>query len=273
MDVTLKHHWEGKLLLALVALFTSWWVAIQLTGGQNSHLYVEIFTGTYGFVALFGGLWGVRIANRWGGLKSYMGRSILMFSLGLLAQEFGQIAYFFYIYVLKVDVPYPSIGDIGYVSTIVFYILGIYYLARVAGTPLSLKNFRRKIELVVVPLFILGFAYMLFLKGYQFDFTKPLTIVLDFGYPLGDAVYVSLTIMTFFLCKSVLGGIMRNKILFILFALVLQFLSDYTFLYQAHRDIWYPGGINDYLYLLSYAAMAFGILQLNTVLVKLKEKA
>jgi len=44
-------------------------------------------------------------SRKWGGLRSVMGKAILMFSLGLVAQEFGQLSYAFYNDIYKTPGP------------------------------------------------------------------------------------------------------------------------------------------------------------------------
>ena len=61
---------------------------------------------------------------------------------------------------------------------------------------------------------------------------------------------------------------MKNKILFVLFALVIQFLCDYTFLYQSSKGIWQVGGVNDYMYLVAYFVMTLALINLNTQSIK-----
>ncbi len=117
---------------------------------------------------------------------------------------------------------------------------------------------------------LLAYSYWVFLKGYEFDWSAPLKIFLEFGYPLGQAIYVSLAILTLFLTRGVLGGVMKNRVLFVLFALLMQYLADYTFLYQASQETWAAGGINDYMYLASYFIMALALLQFRISRIKAK---
>jgi hypothetical protein len=65
------------------------------------------------------------------------------------------------------------------------------------------------------------------------------------------------------LSRKVLGGIMRIPILYLLIALIAQYLSDYIFLYQFNAGNWYVGGLNDFMYLLSYFLMAIGLIRLS----------
>lgn len=144
--------------------------------------------------------------------------------------------------------------------------LGVVFVAKASGIRLSLKNIESKIKAILIPLLVLLLGYYLFLQNYIFDWSHPLKILLDFGYPLGQAVYVSLAIITYLLSQKILGGIMRARIFFIIFALVIQFLSDYTYLYQSMNQSAYPGSVNDLLYLFAYLAMTLSLLQFDVAL-------
>lgn len=265
---TIKKEWEAKVAIAIFLVFVIWWVFIQATLSHDNILYA-LYGQTYGILALWGGIWGLIIARQWGGFKSVFGRAIIMFALGLFAQEFGQTAYTYYIFVSHIDIPYPSIGDIGFFGTIPFYIYGAYLLAKASGVRVSLHTYGNKIQALIIPLIMIGIAYCLFLRNYSVDFSHPLKTFLDFGYPLGQAIYVSIAIMTYFTTRSLLGGIMRPKILFILVAFVTQFLADYSFIY--FQGQYYPGHFIDLVYTLAYVMMALGIMQLKTVYKQLKQ--
>jgi len=201
-----------------------------------------------------------------------MGKSLIFFASGLGFQELGQLTYSYYIYVLNIEVPYPSFGDIFYYGSIIFYILGVLYLAKASGVQVSLKSVKGKINALLIPIVILLLSYYVFLQGYEFDWSQFLTIILDFGYPLGQAIYVSLAFLIYLLTRGVLGGLMRPKILFVLVALLAQYLADWTFLYQASRGTWSVSGINDYMYFFAYFLMALALIQFDTVYKKLHEK-
>ena len=269
---TIRKEWQAQVGIVIFLLLTSWWLIGLLSPDKFSTRYFGDFPSIYGMMALWGGIWGVYVSQNWGGFRSVMGKAILMFSLGLFAQEFGQLAYAYLAFYQKIEVPYPSIGDIGYFGSIPLYIYGTFLLARASGVQINLRSFAHKLQAVLIPLVILFLGYLLFLQGYVFDWSDPVKIFLDFGYPLAQAIYISLALLTYLLSRGTLGGVMKSKILFILFALSIQFLADYTFLYQSSRGIWSVGGINDYMYLISYLLMTLGILQLLTVYKDLKHE-
>lgn len=256
--------WLRILVYTILAGFGLWWlyIATQLRGGDHNSLHNQIFGATYGVAALVGGLGGLAASRKWGGLKSTLGRALLFFGLGLLLQEFGQLAYSYYTYVSKINIPYPSWGDVGYFGSVLCYIYAAWQLSKTAGIKFSLKNRLPKLVAVVVPLAMLAASYWYFLRGYQFDFSSlnaTARVVLDFGYPLGQAIYVALALMTYLLSKRLLGGIMRSKILAIVFALMVQYAADSSFLYAAKYAKAFPGGANDFVYLLAYTVMSLAL--------------
>lgn len=269
MIETLKKEWSAQVASVILFILTVWWFVSPSVAVLPQDRFYGDFPSIYGVMALWGGVWGMIIASKWGFLKSVMGKAIIMFSLGLFAQVFGQLAYAYFAFYQHIEVPYPSLGDVGYFGSIPLYIVGVLYLAKVSGVKIGLKSVMNQLQAVIIPLVVLAGGYFLFLKGYAFDWSNPVKVFLDFGYPLGQAIYISLALLTVLLSRGVLGGIMKSKILFILFALFVQFLSDYTFLYQSSRGTWVAGGINDYMYLIAYFLMTLALLQLKTVLSKL----
>lgn len=247
----------------LFFLYTLFWLYIQSFFPNSPKLFIDIFSNTYCLMALIGGLFGVFIAKKWGGWKSLIGKTILLFSFGLFAQTFGQITYSYMSDILKIDIPYPSIGDLGYFGSVIMYIYGSLLLAKAIGIKFTLNSIKTKLQAITVPLLLLGYTYFIFLKDYKFNYNQPLTILLDFGYPLGQSFYISIILLTFLLTRKILGGLMRKKILFLYFALLLQYLSDFNFLYQNNRGTWVYAGYGDYLYFLAYFFMTLAILNIN----------
>jgi len=267
----IKFHSDSKFAIAIATFvfFTAWWGLIQLPV-PNQHLLNQLWGGLYGIVALLGAVWGLKISKQWGGLKSLMGKAICMFALGLFAQEFGQLAYNYYIFYRRIEIPYPSMGDVGFFSSVIFYILGAIYLARASGVAVSLQSFKSRMQAFIIPVVMLAYSYFIFLQGYEFDWSNLLTIFLDFGYPLGQAMYVAIAMLAVLLTRGVLGGVMKLRILIIFFALLFQYLCDFMFLYQAHHETWTAGGLNDYMFLVSYLIMTLALLHLRMSKIKPK---
>jgi hypothetical protein len=265
MTSKIENFLGGKIAMVLFIIFFIAWGYLQIFKTSDYSIENQVFGALYGSLALCGGISGLFISSKWGGLNSVMGKAIIFFSLGLLAQVFGQIAYSVYTFFLKIEIPYPSLGDLGYFGSIIFYILGLIYLGKASGIVFNLKNIKHKAISLFVPLALLAVSYVLFLKDYQFDWANPLKILLDFGYPLGETIYIAMAILIYYLSKGILGGIMKSKIIFLLFALFIQFLADYSFLYISYYGNIHPGGINDFVYLLAYYFMTISLIEFLTV--------
>jgi hypothetical protein len=247
---------ETPIVLWSFFLLTIWWFILQVTVEEGSHASY-IFGAVYGpFMSLFGGIVGLRSAKLWGGWKSLMGKAVVLLSFGLLAQAFGQVSNSMYNLALGIEVSYPGVPDIGFFGSIPLYIAAVVLLIQATGGMVRMRSKGAKIEALVIPVIGLLASYLIFLQGYAFDWTMPLTIFFDFGYPLGQALYVSLALLAYSLSRGMLGGIMRKPILFLLVALVAQYFSDFSFLYANSHDGYFVGGFVDYIYLVAYTIMA-----------------
>lgn len=257
----LKKDRLAQLTVALFLGLLSWWITLSILKSPDSDF---LFWGNfYQVLAILGGVAGLVISWRWGGFKSVMGRAIGVFAVGLLFQVIGQNIFSYYNLVLKIDIPYPSWADVGFFGSIPFYIYGIILLARASGAKASLRSFTNQIQIVVIPTIGLFLSYYFFLRNYEFDWSQPLRIFLDFGYPLGQTIYITIALSTFLISRKVLGGVMKNKIMFVLVALLVQYIADYNFLYQAYNETWVSGHYGDLIYMSAYLAMALGLLQLD----------
>lgn len=268
---SLYKNWMAQLVFAVFLVVTIWWVWVK---PFNSEVFVNAknyWSASYEVISLLGGIFGIIISNRWGGYKSFLGRAILAFSVGLLLQTFGQVVYNYYTLVKQIAAPYPSLGDVGYFGSIPAYVYGSILLGRVSGFKVSFKSFHNQMLAILFPLLMVTGSYLTFLKAYQFDWSSPIKVFLDFGYPLGQAVYVSIALLALFMSRKFLGGIMRKPLVLLLVALVVQYICDTDFLYKANNGIWYPGGPGDFLYAVSYLIMTFGLIYIGLTFYRIRE--
>jgi len=252
----------GILLFYVILLF--WWAKIFFTGVKETDENY-LFGLLYPLIALTGAVAGFISSKKWGGFRSLIGRGIIFFSLGLLGEWFGQTIWSYYNLVARIPVPYPSIADIGYFSIIPFYGYGMYCFAKASGIKFSLKSIGGKISVILIPIIMVAISYFLFLRNLSPDFTDPLKTFLDFGYPGGEAITISIALLTYILSRNILGGKMRSRILYIIFALVVQYVTDYLFLYQASAGTYYNAGVVDLMYMASFTIMAIGLLSFKEV--------
>lgn len=256
-----------RITIGLFIILSIWWIYIFILKTTDAPIN-HIFGFVYGGFSLWGSAYGFITARLWGGRKSIMGRAILAIAIGLLLQGFGQYSFWVYNYVLRVAVPYPSVSDIGYFGTIPFYIYAAIQFARASGTTFSLKLFRNRLYAVAIPAVMLTISYFLFLRNYTVNTSELLKTFFDFGYPLGQAIYISIAILAYSLSQKILGGIMKSRIMIIVAAFFAQYLADYIFIYFSEQ--YFPACFIDYFYLIAYVTMTIAILQLRDVAYRLK---
>jgi hypothetical protein len=253
---------RSKLALTLLTFYGAiliWWFLMYLWNiretDQNYYFGVA-----YPFIALIGGLNGIFISRIWGGYKSLVGRGILFFSLGLLGQAFGQFIWSYYNIIAKIEVPYPSIADVGYFSIVPFYSLGMLSFAKAANSKVNLKKVQGKAVAVLLPLLMVSISYFLFLRNLEYDFSDPLKVFFDFGYPFGEAIIISIALVTLGLSKNILGGQMRSRIIYLIFAIVVIYITEYTFIFKANDGTYYNGGPVDMMYATAFFVMSLGLI-------------
>jgi len=256
------------IVIFLILLVFWFWIFFQ---GYKEGLINNLYGATYPIISLIGGLYGIFwVSKKWGGYKSLVGKGIFFLSLGLLAEVFGQWTWSYYVMVQKIEVPYPSIADLGYFAIIPLYIYAMYNFSKASGIKIGLKNFFGKVQAIVIPLIMVTIAYFLFFKDLVLDFSDPLRTFLDFGYPGFEIIAISIAILTYSLSRNVLGGIMKPQVLFIIFALIFQYITDYTFLYRAGIEAYYNAGPVDLLYTISFMIMTLVIISLGSTYEKIK---
>jgi hypothetical protein len=259
MFSTLLRNKIAWLLFFIYLSIALWWLKIN-TFGLISDYEVYIFNWSYGFIPFVGAMYGIFYSSKyWGGWNSLLGRGIIYICLGLLGQWLGLQIWTYYNLIARVEVPYPSLADIGYFALIPFYSMAGYSLAKAAGGKFSLRTPRGQMAVLIIPLLMLTAAYMLFVRDIGFDFTTPLKTFLDYGYPLGEIIPVCFALFIISIAKNLDGGSMRSRVLYLAFAFTFQFITEYLFLYAVSSETYINGGYNDLLYATSYFIMSLGV--------------
>ena len=266
-----KNKITTSVAVALFVIISLWFFRIHMLDLATTESVRQAWGSIYQIMALFGGIVGLIVSKHWGGYKSLIGRAVLFFSIGLLLQSFGQSVDSYYNYFANQQIPYPSLGDVGFMGSVIAYIIGAWLLMKASGFRFSVKSAGGKFFAIALPLVILFACYFFFLQGYVFDWSNKAKIFLDFGYPFGQAIYVSLALLVYIMSRNFLGGIMKKPIMFLVVALIFQYISDFTFLYQANAQTWYVGGLNDYLYFCSYFLMTLSLINMGGVFKVIKE--
>ncbi len=266
-----KYVLEYTIPAVVFVVMSGWLLYIHTLDLETSERVRQLWGTLYQVMSIYGGILGVFISRHWGGYRSLIGRAILFLAIALLLASFGQSVNSYYNFFHDWGTPYPSLGDVGFVGSLIFNILGVSFLAKASGFRFSFKSFGGKLIAVLIPLVMLLVSYHFFLQGYEFDWTNKIKVLIDFGYPFGDALYVAIALITFILSRRLMGGMMRKPILLLVLALFFQYGVDFMFLYQASQGTWYVGGMNDYLYFASYFVMTMALVYMGVKFHEIQE--
>lgn len=248
------------LLLLMLSIIIFWYVRIEALGiRETTETY--LFGFSYALIALIGGLNGLWISRVWGGWRSIMGKGIIFLSLALLGLWAGQTIWSIYNFQGQV-IPYPSYADIGYFSIIPLSMLSVLCFAKASGAKFSLKEVRGKIITIVVPLTVILIYYFILIKDLQPD-SSLLKTFLDYGYPIGEALAISLTFVCFELSRHVLGGKMKSRMMYLMVALIFHFITECVFLFTQANGTYHNAGIVDLMYAISFTVLSLSLIYLK----------
>lgn len=268
--ITLKELWRSNFTRILLILFifnTFWYARIQLNQLQNS--FESYMWGQfYSIIPLSGFMYYIHIwkkssrkkfenGNRWQRVMKY-------FAIGLFSQWVGLTVWTYY-NLTGTQVPYPSIADIGYLSTAYFYLLASknIFTANFFETEVVIDD--KKSYLFAIPLIVLFSFCVNYLYTFNLSLGEQVKILLDFAYPLLEAagIFVVLCGMVFSNLKN-RGILQRNGLL--LFALTSHFITEYLFVLSVQTNNYFNGGYNDFLYMTSYILMCLSLVLIRPLL-------
>lgn len=243
-------------------------VTSQQTGGLLNSLYGVLFLG---FIPVVGGIYGLLIAQRWGSFKSAVGRAIVFLSLGLISWGLGTYVFSgVYNFLLQVEVPYPSLADVGYIVSIPLWAYGMVQLSKAMGTTYGLRSSKGKIFLLIIPLIIIGLSYYLLVSiardgVLSSSFTEAQKLFFDLAYPIGDVIILTLVTLVYGLSYNFFGGAYKKAIYGILLGFVLMYLADFSFSYTTTTETFFTGNWVDLLFTTAMLALSIGVSLLDPV--------
>lgn len=251
-----------KTLIIYFCLLFSYWFVLQIVGYKttNWNHYYSLFLAQ---IPLIGGLVGFSVSKSWGLFKSSIGKSVLFLSAGLVSWGSGNIIWAYYNFFLNDPVPYPSLADIGYLTSYPLWTVGMIYLPHAIGGESHFKKKYGKLFLFI-PFFILTFSYYLVTLITQNSlvfapiesYTK---LFLDISYPAGDVIILT-TALIMGISFKFFGGKYKFSIYSIIIGFCFLYLADFLFSYTTTAGIFYDGYWGDITFAVSFFLVTFGIL-------------
>ena len=256
----------AKLITLIYIATAAFWVILARNpDNADAGLQMQLLLFVIPFI---GAIVGFYNAKCWGGLRSSLGKAVGFVSAGTLFWSLGMLMWCYYIFIAKVEIPYPSLADAAFILSWPLWTLGVLHLSKATGVKFALRELRGKILLVVVPLIAIALAYYLLVpiaRGgiIEFDPTQAWKLFFDLFYPIGSAIIFAITLTFFSLSSGFLGGKYRMPIIILMLAFLVNFFADITFSYTTTNETYFNGYYPDmlfatgmFLFSLSLALMA-----------------
>jgi len=255
----------SSVILIYFILMVAYWIGLQFAGPEDQSSTINLlYSFSLNTLAFVGGIFGVVVSRRWGGAKSALGRGILFMALGLISWgAIGGYIWSFYNFVLHQEMPYPSLADVGFITAIPLWAIGMFNLAKATGVKYGLRNIKGKTFLLVAPVLAFAASYYFLVSvardGVVTDGGSALKIFFDFAYPLGDVIIITTALLIYGLTLKLLGGIYKWPVNITLLGFAVMFFADMAFSYSTTVETYYNGNYADLLFATALFLISFGL--------------
>lgn len=249
--------YRGLLLTIISLIFVTsifWDVYLYTLTAQDTY-FNFLYNLIYGSIFIFGGLTVLFYAIKFS-VTTNLGKMLVFFGSGLLSFACGNIVWYLYNNLFKIEVPFPSLADIFYIAFYPFMIVGTIYLLRIYKTLLNKSIIRDSIIIVIISFIVIFtiFFRIDFLSSGTSLFQRLVTIL----YPFGDAVIISITLVAL----RVGGGRLHPSLYILTFGLLMQSVADLLFNYRNIVGLYWNGDIADLFFSFGGFFMSIGIFEI-----------
>ena len=192
-------------------------------------------------------------------------RGLLFGGLGLLCWGIGGMIWMYYTIFQNIVLPYPSVTDIFYLPSTLFYSLGVIYFARASGSELKFKNTPERLFVVTSTVIISIISYYFLVTiargGKLFDSEySPLENFLNIAYPCMDFVGLTIAVLVSGLSFKYIIPKYKIALMALTCGLVIMFISDSLLNYLIIHGKYYNGCLSDLSFVFGVSLLIFGVL-------------
>lgn len=228
--------------------------------GEEFYIVGDSTIILFSFLAIVSGFY----AYRPHGFKSTQGKALLFITLGVIFWFLGETTWGIYEVVLGIEAPVASVADIFWLIGYPFFLIGSYFLCRLALVPLGKKKYVLAVIIIAVCSFMLYLAFPTFLD-IEMSLAEKLSTA---GYVVGDML---LLVAMAFAVSYLWGGKFTKPWSVILIAILLSAIADIY--YMNFIDVYETGNMIDLLWDVDYILMTFGFFYHRETAKEIVEKA
>lgn len=241
---------------------TLWWLFMLIFQMKQTPLNTA-YGFAFSLVPLIGGVFGLFSLNKQDIENDrHILTSIKFISYGLICWGIGQMSWSFINFVLKIEVPYPSLADLGFIFASPFWGYGFYNLLKskkIKYLNLSLK-YQKILSLIIICFGICNFITLIALTNGKIIATSaPAQLILNFYYTIIDLIIFFTITMNIKEFIHLIKGAYRWPIMILFVAFIIHFIGDNAFAYSTTMGTFYNGSWIDYMFTLSLFLISISV--------------
>jgi hypothetical protein len=202
--------------------------------------------------ALISAIFGFDVARRYG-LRSLLGAVFFFLALGLFIWCIGEIVWAIYVLAFSIEVPFPSLADVFYITGYGSFFIGFFIFMKVFRYVFSERAII--VPSIVSGLLILAITSFTVVPEAFAQSSNIVEAVLAVAYPMHDAALIALAVIALMVFW---GGKLAKGWLYLLTGFMLTGLVDIFYYYYDLLGLIWEGHPLELLWLFSYLAMAKG---------------
>ncbi|MEM3770152.1 MAG: hypothetical protein QXG76_03070 [Candidatus Bathyarchaeia archaeon] len=189
---------------------------------------------------------GFSLERYWRKAKGQFSIIWLYFTCGLFLWFIGEAVWTGYTLILGVELPYPSIADVFWISGYIPFFIALYLYVKLFGGTLTKKMLAS--SMVITAALTILFTSVLLTPVLTAE-ENPIAVVMDFAYPILDLLLFSVALLGLIIFRN---GKLGRSWLLINIAILMNTCADMLFSWTTAQKIYYSGHVFDVLFDLAY---------------------
>lgn len=226
------------LVFAVYLLIVFWSISLYKLGLRDSSLNYLI---NVGYSTLFFAST-ILLASGLGSVADfYKRRSILFFGLACTSFGIGLVIWASYNIILKVEIPFPSVGDIFFLADYLLAFMGAYYYLLSLKVPINKLFIFDSGVILVQWIIVISAIFNFIIKP---ESKNLLAQIINTVYPLGSSLLVAMAVIALRI------NISKTKLplTFLILAFISSTIADILFSYRTNVGAYWNGDISDVMF-------------------------
>lgn len=245
--------WMQRALMLMYAVGVLWWVSITLHGMRGT-FENYIWEAPMILIPISAGIYSFLIAKQ----NQKNSLALRWLSIGLIVWGLGTLLFLIYNVFLHIEVPYPSLADVLYISAFVFLLIGLVNL-RIPGIRGSARETLRVALGLMLSYCIVIAMYAIVLAGNQLYFSFSVDTFCKLIYPMFDIVF-------FVLGARVVYAILYSPRLhsralkILVLSILLNYFGDMSFSITTQNNAYFVADWVDLIFLTVFFLMSYAVI-------------